>query len=257
MRRLMQKNMSKRSKAHVEIALPKLLDELEGFYGKQAPNWPVDPYEFIVWWHCGYPPSDAACAAGWEKLKSTIGVEPRALLQVTAAKLAALLKAGGLIAELRAERLQKIAMAVEEEFGGDLTAALRGSLAQARKILKKFPGIGDPGADRILLFAGIAPIAAAPSNCTQVLNRILHGRERESYRANYRASQEAIAAEVAETFDARVRAYLLLKRHGQGLCKRTKPICEKCPVRLSCFFGGYRQCASDRGRPTASASRIR
>ena len=210
----MQKKITKGSRAHVQIAIPELLDELEGFYGKQAPSWPVDPYAFMVWWHCGYPPSDAACAAGWEKLKSEIGVEPRALLQATAVQLAACLKAGGIVSQLRAERLQKIAMVVEEEFGADLSAALRGPRAQARKILKKFPGIGDPGADRILLFAGIAPIAAVPSNCPQVLNRILHGRERETYRANYRASQEAIAAQVAETVDARVRAYPVRERDG-------------------------------------------
>jgi endonuclease III len=104
-----------------------------------------------------------------------------------------------------------------------LPAALRGPLSQARKVLKKFPGIAEPGADRILLFARIAPVAAVPSNCPQVLSRILHGREQDTYRANYRESQEAIAAQVPETSDARRRAYLLLKRHGQELCKRTKP----------------------------------
>ena len=96
--------------------------------------------------------------------------------------------------------------------------------------MKKFSNIADPGADRILLFAGIAPIAAVPSNCPQVLVRILHGQERENYGVNYREAQQAIAAEVPETLDARKRAYLLLKRHGQEICKRTKPKCEKCPV---------------------------
>lgn len=237
----MRNNISKASRPRAGLAIPKLLDELESFYGKQKPCWPVDPYAFIVWWNCGYPPSDAACAKGWDKLKSEVGIEPHALLQATALKLASLLKSGGLVPELRALRLKRIAMRVRDELGGDLPAALRGPLSQARKVLKKFPGIAEPGADRILLFAGIAPIAAAPSNCTQVLSRILHGRERETYRVNYRESQQAIAAEVPETFDARTRAYLLLKRHGQELCKRTKPTCEECPVRSKCFFGGHRQ----------------
>jgi endonuclease III len=35
---------------------------------------------------------------------------------------------------------------------------------------------------------------------------------------------------------------LLLKRHGQELCKRTKPKCENCPVNSSCaFFAGGRR----------------
>jgi endonuclease III len=127
-------------------------------------------------------------------------------------------------------------MRVKDEFGGDLRAGLSGPLAKVRKLLKTFPGIADPGADRILLFAGIAPLAAIPSNCTHVLIRILQGPERENYSANYREAQRALAAEVPEKFDARTRAYLLLKTHGQQTCKRTNPKCEECPVKLRCAF---------------------
>jgi endonuclease III len=215
---------------------PKLLDRLEKFYGKQEPSWPVDPYEFIVWWHCGYPASDAACQKGWVKLKREVGIEPHNLLEATPGKLASALRPGGMFPELRALRLKEIAMQVKDVFGGDLRSIFAGKLSEARRTLKKFPGIADPGADRILLFAGIAPIAAVPSNCTHVLVRILCGPERETYARNYREAQQAIAAEVPETFDARTRAYLLLKRHGQEICKRTKPKCEECPVRSNCAF---------------------
>jgi endonuclease III len=47
---------------------------------------------------------------------------------------------------------------------------------------------------------------------------------------------------VPEKFDARIRAYLLLKRHGQALCKRTRPKCSECPVSASCaYFVGNRR----------------
>jgi endonuclease III len=222
--------------------IPRLLDQLEKFYGRQEPLWPVDPYEFIVWWHCGYPASDAACAKGWEKLKIEVGVEPHRLLAATPRKLAAALNPGGMVPELRAERLKEIAMRVQDQLGGDLRAALAGPLPEARRTLKKFPGIADPGADRILLFAGIAPLAAVPSNCTQVLVRVLSGRELDNYNASYREAQKAIAAEVPETFEARTRAYLLLKHHGQETCKRTNPKCERCPISSDCaFFAAQRQ----------------
>lgn len=146
-----------------ELTIPDLLDKLERFYGKQAPCWPVDPYEFIVWWQCGYPASDAACTKGWDKLKSEVGIEPHNLLAATSGKLTSALKAGGMVPELRALRLKEIAMRVTDEFGGDLRAALVGPLSKARKTLKKFPCIADPGADRILVFAGITPVAAVPS----------------------------------------------------------------------------------------------
>lgn len=101
---------------------------------------------------------------------------------------------GGMVPELRAARLKEIAERVRGEFAGDLSAG------------------------RILLFAGIAPVAAVPSNCPHVLMRMLGGPE--DYGAAYRAPQRAIAAEVVENFEARQRAYLLLKRHGQEIRKR-------------------------------------
>jgi endonuclease-3 len=106
----------------------------------------------------------------------------------------------------------------------------------ARKALKEFPVIGEPGADKILLFAGLAPVAAVPSACPAVPQRILFGEEEKNYGAGYRAAQEAMAAELPESFDARQRAYLLLKRHGAEICKRTKPNCEICPVSAMCEF---------------------
>jgi endonuclease III len=232
------------------LTTPELLDKLEEFYGKQEPSWPVNPYEFIVWWQCGYPASDAACTNGWEKLKSEVGIEPYNLLAATLLKLATALTPGGMMPELRALRVKEIAAHVKNEFGGDLRTGLTGPVSKARVTLKRFPGIGDAGADRILLFAGITPVAAVPSNCAQVLVRILYGKESKNYGANYRESQRAIAVEVPGTFDARTRAYLLLKYHGQEICKRTKPKCEACPVNANCaFFAGQRRFPSAIGRP--------
>jgi endonuclease-3 len=236
-----------------------LLDKLEGFYGEQQPGWPVDPYLFLMWWQCGYPASDASCRKGWESLTSRIGTDPDRLLSANPAKLALALKPGGMVPELRAMRLKGIAERVQKEFDGDLRAALSGMpIAQVRASLKRFPGIADPGADRILLFGGISPVAAVPSNCPHVLVRIEQGQERENYGQSYKEAQQLIAAAFPakstgamaeapdrETFSARIRAYLLLKCHGQTLCKRINPKCSACPVSASCaFFAGKM-----RGRP--------
>ena len=234
-------------------AVAEILDRLEGHYGPQQPGWPTDPYEFLVWWHCGYPASDAACAKGWDALNRSVGIQPRQILEAGTATLARALKAGGMVPELRAVRLMEIAARVENEFAGDLRAALVGPLSQIRKLLTKFPNIAGPGADRILLFGGIAPVAAVPSNCPHVLVRILHGLERENYNLTYSEAQRAIETGVAAKFDLRSRAYLLLKRHGQELCKRTKPKCEMCPVNSVCaWFAG-----KNRGRSAPPGGRNR
>lgn len=224
------------------MTVPKLLDKLEKFHGEQEPCWPTDPYEFIVWWHCGYPASDKSCSKGWEKLTADVGIAPQELLDATPKQLTEALKPGGMVPELRAVRLKEIANRVKNEFGSDLGAALTSSPAKARKILKQFPNIADPGADRILLFAGISPIAAVASNCPHVLVRILSGKERDNYGVTYKEAQTAIAAEVPENFEARSRAYLLLKKHGQEICKRTNPKCMECPLLKDCaFYAGHRR----------------
>jgi endonuclease III len=134
-------------------------------------------------------------------------------------------------------RLKEIAERVQKEFGGDLVTAFKGlPVAKVRAALRKFPNIADPGADRILLFGGISPVAAIPSNCPHVLARIELGRERENYGRTYKAAQEMIAAEVPATFEARSRAYLLLKSHGQHLCKSSNPKCGVCPIASDCAF---------------------
>jgi endonuclease III len=230
-----------------ELGIPDLLNRLEKFHGPQEPSWPVDPYLFLVWWHCGYPASDATCTRGWNALKTEIGVEPSRILAASQSKLAHALKAGGMVPEVRAMRLQQIAQRIENDFAGDIRTALVGRISDVRKTLKKFPGIADPGADRILLFGHIAPVAAVPSNCPHVLVRIQMGLERENYGLTYRDAQALIEAGVPEQFHARTRAYLLLKEHGQQICKRVKPKCDTCPVNAHCAY--FAQMNRGRSRP--------
>lgn len=214
----------------------KALDTLESFYGTLHATAPTDPYEFLIWWQCGYPPSEERCAKGWQALVGQIGIAPKRLASISPAKLAAALTAGGIVPAVRAERLKEIAKRVGEDHAGDLRASLaRLSAAQARKLLKTFPGIGNPGADRILLFAGIEPVAAVPSACPHVLVRVAHGSEGDKYAATYAAAQQLQNA-LPATFEARIRGYLLLSRHGRELCKRTNPACPRCPLRSMCAF---------------------
>jgi len=216
--------------------ITQVLDTLESFYGTLHPTAPTDPYEFLIWWHCGYPPSEQRCAKGWQALSDQIGITPKRLISSTSAKLAAALAAGGLVPTVRAERLQEIATRVVGEHAGDLRSSLaRLPAAQARRLLKTFPGIGNPGADRILLFARIEPVAAVPSACPHVLVRVTQGSVGDKYAATYSAAQQMQDA-LPATFDARIRGYLLLSRHGRDLCRPANPACQRCPLRAPCAF---------------------
>ena len=213
-----------------------ILDALATHYGELQPAAPADPDRALVWLHCGYPASDAACARGWDSLTRAIGVEPAQILAASLPDLTGALRPGGLIPDLRAQRLREIATRLRDEFPGGLTAALRGSPATARRVLKTFPSVGDPGADRILLFSGLAPVAAVPSNSPHVLVRLLEGRAERTYASAYRAAQQALDAALAPSAAPRVRAYLVLKRHAQEFCKKARPQCGACPVSAHCAY---------------------
>jgi endonuclease III len=213
-----------------------LLDSLESFYGTLEPHAPTDPYEFLIWWHCGYPASEERCDKGWASLSREVGIAPKQLGAASTAILTRALKAGGMVPKLRAARLKEIAARVQGEFGGDLHSALsRLSAAQVRTALKTFPGIGNPGADRIALFSRLSPLAAVPSACPYVLVRVLDGPEDDKYPAIYAAAQRTLST-LPATFDARIRAYLLLSLHGRELCKRSHPLCQRCPLQPQCAF---------------------
>jgi endonuclease III len=149
--------------------------------------------------------------------------------------------------EQRAERLKEIARKVKGEYGGDLMAALKKCLQEekqptdrrvrgAKRALQQFPVIGEPSADKILLFSKLAPVAAVPSAFVEVPARLWFGKAGKNYAADYRAARDILNAGLAETFEARQRAYLLLKKHGQQTCKRSKPKCEICPLTGQCAY---------------------
>jgi endonuclease III len=234
----------------METAKPKveeLLRRLEEYYGPQRHAGPIEPYQMIVYANCGYPANDANCSKGYEALKREVGTQPEKLLAAPKGKLTTLLRPSAIVPKIGAARLKDIARMAKKEFGGNLRAVLKKFVEQeteasgkgirrAKIALKKFPVIGEPGAEKILLFAGMAPVAAVPSAFVHVPSRIWFGEENKNYGAGYRAAQNIIARELPETLGARQRAYLLLKRHGQGVCKRSKPKCDICPVSGLCAF---------------------
>ena len=224
-----------------------VLERLEQLYGPQKAVGPNDPYEMIVFVNCGYPATDVSCSKGFEALKREVGLKPENLLDAHKAKLAKLMRLGGIVPELRAEKLKEIARLVNEEFGKNLPAALKKCMVEEKKqpgkgirgaksMLQKFPVIGEPGAEKILLFSRLAPVAAVPSACVDVPMRIWFGDAGRNYAADYRAAREVLNTGLPESFGARQRAYLLLKKHGQETCKRSTPKCELCPVTAQCAY---------------------
>ena len=138
--------------------------------------------------------------------------------------------------EQRVNRLKEIALIAMNEFGGDLRPALKLPLPKAKQALRKFPSIGEPSAEKILLFTRAYPLLGLDSNGLRVLVRLGFGEEKKNYTATYRSVQEAIKDQLKEDYDWLIDARVLLRRHGKELCKTNAPLCEKCPVRKSCTY---------------------
>lgn len=213
----------------------KVIVALRKYYGRPKPPVATDPFAQILWENVAYLASDARRREAFAMLRQRVGLKPEKILSVPLRTLQEIGRQGILPAN-SAEKLRAIAEIALTDFGGDLKPILKLPFQQAKKAFKKFPSIGDPGAEKILLFARAHPVLALDSNGLRVLRRLGYGREDKNYSVSYRSAQEAVAPELPLDLDWLIEAHQLLRRHGQELCKTNHPRCEACPVSGVCHY---------------------
>jgi endonuclease-3 len=189
----------------------------------------------ICWEIVAYLSDDARRSAAFAALRERVGLSPHQILVAPIETLREITRLGGPIAaDDRATRLQAAAQLVQDESGGDLSSVLRLPPPKAKKHLMRFPMIGEPGAEKILLFCGNLAVLALESNGLRVLVRYGIGEERQNYAATHKSVREAMLEQLPADLPLLTAAHLLLRRHGQDLCLRNGPACGKCPVRVAC-----------------------
>ena len=218
----------------MRLSFWKAVQQLESYYGSPTPPITRDPFELVLYENIAYLVSDDRREKAFRELKKRVGLRPADVLTASLESLAEITGIGGIFPELRARRLQESARLVRDQFGGNLKRVLALDAAEARKSLKKFPVIGEPGADKILLLTGTVPSLAPESNGLRVLVRLGFVQEHKNYSTMYRAAQVALQDEYGKDCGALIAAHQLLKRHGQELCRRSAPRCEACPLRKTC-----------------------
>jgi len=216
--------------------LARILDALEARYGEPTALPRRNAFEWILWENVAYLVSDEKRASAFRALTKTVGTSPEKILSAAPEALLEVASLGGMRHQDRAARLRSIAEIALRDFHGDLSSVLALPLPKAKKALKKFPSIGDPGAEKILLFTRATPLLALDSNGLRVLTRLGFGEEKKSYDATYRSAQAAAEPQLRTGCPERIRAHQLLRRHGQELCKRNEPLCPVCPVSRVCAF---------------------
>src|ERR1044071_6243110 len=182
-------------------SLGNVVDLLKSFYGKPAPPITTDPFELILWENVAYLVSDERRAEAFTLLRASVGTKPHEILAAKDDGLLQVARLGGMQPERRAAKLCELALIALNEFGGDLNAALRLPLPKAKKALQKFPGIGEPGAEKILLFTRSYTVLGLESNGLRGLLRLGFGDEKKNYSASYRAVQEAIKEQLISDYD--------------------------------------------------------
>jgi endonuclease III len=216
------------------LTLRQTVEVLRQHYGlpEQLPT--ADPFELILWVNVAYLASPARRREAFELLKRTIGTDPIAILAAEQQSLEKV-TARGILRSTFAIKLRECAIIAVDDYGGDLGSVIRGPLESAKRALQSFPGIGEPGAEKILLFTGQQALLAPDSNGLRVLVRLGLVHEEKSYAQTYAASR-GVAKDFSTDPGFLQDAHLLLQQHGQTLCKRSVPKCEVCPLAAMCVY---------------------
>jgi endonuclease III len=216
--------------------LKEILAGLKKHYGTPELPPAKGPFELVLWENACYLLPDARRAAVFEGLRSLVGLNAEAIDKADHTVLLELAKQGGMRPETRVFRWREIARITLNQFGGSLDHLLKEPYAVAKKALKQFPTIGDPGAEKILLYCGVASGLPLESNGLRVLTRTGFGISQKDYGKMYRSVQDAIQTELPRGATALTRAHLLLREHGKTICRNNRPLCKECPVEHLCGY---------------------
>ena len=195
--------------------------------------YPSDPFACLLYENAGYLIEDERREHLYERLRA-LAPDAQALLAADRAALVPIAYDGGMRPETRVERWYEIARITLEYGGDDLTAMLRSlDAVKRRTLLCRYPTIGDPEADKIVLFCNIAPEPIADSNALRVLERLKLIPE-ITYPEQYRLARELQRASYGNDAPALRRAYNVLRTHGSTVCRRSIASRDHCPLIAVC-----------------------
>ncbi len=218
------------------MSLPRIVAQLAGLYGPLPEPFTTEPFELVLWESIAYLADDERRAQALEQLRSTVGTKPEQLLAAARDDLISVAE-HGILADQTVSKLRAAAEIAIGEFGGDLGEVLARPAGAAKKALRRFPGIGEPGAEKILLYCRKHPSLAPESNGLRVLVRFGLLPSGRSYSATYTAAREVGREQLGDDFDRLLAARHYLRVHGQQLCRRSAPRCDACVLRNDCAFG--------------------
>ena len=218
------------------LTFSRMISRLKQRYGHLGAPVARGPFGLVMWENACYLLGDERRREVFEALQEQVGMNAEAISRAPDETLLPLAKRGGMRPETRVFRWREIARITLQQFGGNLDVILERPFNEARKALKQFPNIGDPGAEKILLFCGMCSGLPLESNGLRVLVRVGWAMPQRNYGRMYRDVQQNIAPVLPRDAPALQQAFLLLREHGRVTCKEKTPRCDQCPLADRCDY---------------------
>jgi endonuclease-3 related protein len=158
-------------------------------------------------------------------LKSEKLLDYQSLSQLSVDELAQLIRPAGYY-NLKAQRLKNLFDMVADSYGGEVDLFLSDELGSARENLLAVKGVGPETADSILLYACGHPVFVVDMYTHRVFSR--HNMVEEE--TDYQSIQDVFVDHLPQDLRLYNEFHALIVRVAGTFCKKTKPLCEKCPL---------------------------
>jgi endonuclease III related protein len=160
-----------------------------------------------------------------ENLRREGLLTPRAVAQVSATRLAALIRPSGYFRQ-KSRKLKAFVRFLNERYDGSLRRMFAAPTAELRQQLLEVHGIGPETADSILLYAGGHPVFVVDAYTRRLLWR--HGLAGEH--AGYDELQALFSRHLPRDRQLFNEFHALLVEAGKHWCRRRAPRCADCPL---------------------------
>ena len=127
---------------------------------------------------------------------------------------------------IKARRLGNLLEMVSQRYAGDFDRMLREETETLRERLLGVRGIGPETADSILLYAANRPVFVIDAYTHRLLARHQFIDEDTDYHSMQSLFTDILPAD-SDLFN---EFHALIVRTGKEFCKKTKPLCSRCPL---------------------------
>ena len=169
----------------------------------------------------------------WSNVEKAIGnlkkeglLKARGLYDIPEKKLSRLIRPAGYY-NVKSKRIKIFLSFLNTEYDLNINKMFAIETECLRQKLLNVNGIGQETADSILLYAGNKPIFVVDAYTKRILLR--HGLVTEE--ADYKTIQNLFMVNLPNNVKLFNEFHALIVELGKKLCKRTKPLCGKCPIR--------------------------